>query len=51
MKFMLLGGLAALSLGLAVQDPFDAAEITATQVSGPVYMLEGQNQPRFLQKA
>lgn len=41
MKFMLLGGIAALSLGLAVQDPFDAAEITATQVSGPVYMLEG----------
>lgn len=41
MKLMLAGGLAALSLGLAVQDPFDAAEIKAIQVSGPVYMLEG----------
>jgi len=41
MKFMLLGGIAALSLGLAVQDPFDAAEIKAKKVSGSVYMLEG----------
>jgi len=41
MKFMLLGGIAALSLGLAVQDPFDAAKVTSTKVSGPVYMLEG----------
>ncbi|MHC4837475.1 MAG: MBL fold metallo-hydrolase [Planctomycetota bacterium] len=38
---ILLAGIGALALGLVAQDPFDAAEIEAQQVSGPVYMLTG----------